>query len=110
MFFLLKTPFPAFKPLVRLQKLLEIRIPRETLDTAEYAFLEIAKPIAIKGFENETSWPLYINYTDQEYVSLLGQGEGRIKLNHPEIHEKLEAYLKKYEDHKENAREIIRNL
>ncbi|WP_164464364.1 hypothetical protein [Chryseobacterium sp. G0162] len=53
---------------------------------------------------------MYINYTDQEYVSLLGQGEGRIKLNHPEIHEKLEAYLKKYEDHKENAREIIRNL
>ncbi|MBP2617631.1 hypothetical protein [Chryseobacterium jejuense] len=53
--------------------------------------------------------PLSINidYIDQGYVSLLGKGEGRIKLNHPDAHRKLEAYFKKYEDHKQNAREII---
>lgn len=104
--YVLKAPFPAFKSIVKLQKLLEIRIPRGTLDTAEYAFLEVAKPELIKGFENETSWPLYVS-TDQEYINLLGKGEGKFKLTHPDAKKKLEAYRKKYEEHKENAREII---
>lgn len=111
MYFVLKAPFPAFKSVLRLEKLLEIRIPREALDTAEYAFLDVAKPNVIKGFENETSWPLSINidYIDQGYVSLLGKGEGRIKLSHPDASNKLEAYFKKYEEHKQNVREIIQN-
>ena len=111
MSFTLKAPFPAFTSVLGLKKLVEVRIPRETLDTAEYAFLEVAIPNIIKGFENETSWPLYINkdYTDQGYVSLLGKGEGRIKLNHPDTEEKLEAYMKKFEYHKKIAREIIRS-
>lgn len=105
----LKAPFPAFMALLKLEKLLEIRIPRETLDTGEYAFLEVAKSEVIKGFENETSWPLFVNkdYNDQGYVSLLGKGEGRIKLNHPDSKRKLEAYSEKYEKCKERAGEII---
>lgn len=105
----LKASFPAFISLIRLENLLEIRIPRETLDSREYAFIEVAKPEIIKGFENETSWPLFVNkdYTDQGYVSLLGKGEGRIKLNHPDSNKKLDAYADKYEEFKQNAREII---
>ncbi|BAP31383.1 uncharacterized protein CHSO_2346 [Chryseobacterium sp. StRB126] len=112
MFFTLKASFPAFKSVLRLEKLLEIRIPRGTLDTSEYAFLEVAKPELIKGFENETSWPLYINidYTDQGYVSLLGKGDGRIKLNQPDANKKLEAYTKKYEEYKQESRKIIQQF
>ncbi|REC63807.1 leucine-rich repeat domain-containing protein [Chryseobacterium pennae] len=105
----LKASFPAFTSLLRLEKLLEIRIPREILDSREYAFLEVAKPEIIKGFVNETSWPLFANkdYTDQGYVSLLGKGEGRIKRNHPDFNRKLKAYSEKYEEFKQKAREII---
>ncbi|SDI36650.1 leucine-rich repeat domain-containing protein [Chryseobacterium jejuense] len=111
MSFTLKAPFPAFKAVLRLEKLLEIRIPRGTLDTPEYAFLDVARPELIKGFENETSWPLYVNidYTDQGYVSLLGKGEGRIKLNQADANKKLEAYTKKYEEYKQESRKIIQH-
>ncbi|WP_276877583.1 leucine-rich repeat domain-containing protein [Chryseobacterium joostei] len=104
-----KTPFPAFLPVLKLKNLLEIRIPMQILDTAEYAFLDSAKPHVKKGFEDRTSWPLYINkdYGDQGYVSLLGKGEGRVKLNHPDAAGKLEAYTKKYEEYKQKSREII---
>ncbi|AZA76358.1 leucine-rich repeat domain-containing protein [Chryseobacterium sp. G0186] len=104
-----KASFPAFLSVLKLKKLLEIRIPRETLNTAEYAFLEVAKPYAIKGFENMTSWPLYVNkdYNDQGYVSLLGKGEGRVKLSRPDATEKLAAYTKKYEEYKQKSQEII---
>lgn len=104
-----KASFPAFLSVLKLKKLLEIRIPRETLDTAEYAFLEVAKPHAIKGFENMTSWPLYVNkdYIDQGYVSLLGKGEGRVKLSRPDATEKLALYTQKYEEYKQKSQEII---
>lgn len=105
----IKAPFPTFKSIVSLQKLLEVRIPREILDTAEYAFLEVAQPNTLKGFENEMSWSLSINkdYEDHGYISLLGKGEGKIKLNHPDADKKLAAYRKKYEDDKQNANQII---
>ncbi|MGH1516794.1 leucine-rich repeat domain-containing protein [Chryseobacterium sp. JK1] len=107
--FALKASFPAFISVLKLKKLLEIRIPIGMLDTAEYAFLEVAKPEAIKGFGDETSWPLYINtdYTDQGYLSLLGKGEGRIKVNHPDANTQLQAYLKKYKEYKQSAQDII---
>ncbi|PWN65986.1 leucine-rich repeat domain-containing protein [Chryseobacterium oncorhynchi] len=104
-----KTPFPAFLSVLKLKNMLGIRIPMQMLDTAEYAFLDSAKPHVKKGFEDRTSWPLYINkdYVDQGYVSLLGKGEGRIKLNHPEASEKLKAYTEKYEKYKQKYLEII---
>ncbi|MGU3374984.1 leucine-rich repeat domain-containing protein [Chryseobacterium sp. M5A1_1a] len=104
-----KASFPAFLSVLKLEKLLELRIPRETLDTAEYAFLDVAKPHAKKGFENKSSWPLYVNkdYIDQGYVSLLGKGEGRVKLSRPDATEKLESYAKKYEEYRLKSREII---
>nr|WP_315027895.1 leucine-rich repeat domain-containing protein [uncultured Chryseobacterium sp.] len=103
--------FPAFLSIIKLHQLLEIRIPIQTLDTAEYAFLEIAQPHVKKGFENKSSWPLYINkdYTDQGYVCLLGKGEGKVKLSRSDASDTLEAYAGKYEEYKKESRKIIKD-
>ncbi|AZA83424.1 hypothetical protein C1637_21135 [Chryseobacterium lactis] len=106
-----KTPFPAFNSVLKLKKIKELRIGIGTLDTAEYALLETALPHAKKGFEGELSWPLYSNkdHPDKGYVSLLGRGEGRIKLGSPTAVDKIKAYTEKYDEYIRKSREIIAN-
>ncbi|UKB85935.1 leucine-rich repeat domain-containing protein [Chryseobacterium sp. MEBOG06] len=106
-----KSDFPAFLPVLELRKLQYIRIGMATLETPEFAFLETALPSVKKGFHKGFSWPLYTNidYTDQGYVTLLGKGQGRVKVNKPGASAKLEAFVKQYEEYKQAAIEIISN-
>lgn len=106
-----KSDFPAFLSVLELKKLQYIRIGMTTLETPEFAFLETALPSVKKGFQKGFSWPLYMNidYTDQGYVTLLGKGQGRVKVNQSGASAKLEAFVKKYEEYKQASAEIIAN-
>lgn len=104
-FIINKTEFPAFLPILKLNKLKKIIIGRATLNTKEYAFLETALP----NTECRTKggiWELCWEYN--EYFEFLGKGAGRVKCTNSKAKEKCEEFIKKYEEIKKESEQIIK--
>lgn len=97
-----KSDFPAFLSILKLIKLKRIKIGRATLNTKEYAFLETALP-NVEG----SSWDLCWEYND--WFEFLGKGAGRVKSNNPNVKEKCEEFIKKYEEIKKDSERIIKS-
>ncbi len=104
-FIINKTEFPAFLPILKLNKLKRVIIGRATLNTKEYAFLETALPNVECGTKGG-NWELCWEYN--ESFEFLGKKAGRVKCINSKANEKCEEFIKKYEGIKNESEQIIK--
>lgn len=103
-----KTKYPAFLPILKIKKLKKIRIGMATFNTKDYAFIETALPTVLCGNFGGIAWtPCY--QIDDEYMEFIGKGAGKVKLNNPKADEKIEAFKTKYEEYKNEAKQLIKS-
>ncbi len=103
-----KSNFPAFLPILELKKLEKIRIGMATFDTKEYAFLQTALPNVLCGHFGDVAWEPCYQISDG-YMHFIGKGARNVKLDSPKVDEKIQAFKQKYEEYKNEAKEIIKN-
>lgn len=97
-----KAKFPAFLPIINLRNLKKIKIVRDTFNTNEYAFLQVALP-DIEGAE----WDLFWDYQDR--FEFLGKRAGFVKKNSQNAKERRDVFAHLYDKMKSEAEEIIRS-
>lgn len=93
--------YPAFAPILSLKKLKKINVIRNTFPSEEFAFLEVALP-NVEG----ASWDLCREY--EGWIDFVGKRSGRVKCNNPDVKNKCEEYIRKYEEMKLKAEEFIK--
>ncbi|GLU56935.1 leucine-rich repeat domain-containing protein [Dyadobacter frigoris] len=101
-FIINKTEFPAFLPILHLNKLQKIKIGRATFKTNEYAFLQTAIP-NVEG----CSWDLCWDY--QNNFEFLGKRAGFVKKNSPIVKDRCDEFIKQYNQMKKEAMAIIKS-
>lgn len=97
-----KTDFPAFLPILHLNKLKKIKIGRATFKTNEYAFLQVAIP-NVEG----CTWDLCWDYLDN--FEFLGKRAGFVKKNNPIAKDRCEEFIKTFEEMKNESETIIKS-
>ena len=102
-----RSPFPALFPALGLKKLKKLRLTWTMLATEEYALLETGLP-NVDG----TEWGPFRRFsysTGDDWFEFTGKRAGRAKCGHPDAERKCEAFAKKYNAMKEEAKKIIEN-
>lgn len=103
-----KTDFPAFLPILKLNKLKRIKIGMATFNTKEYAFLQTALPNVLCGHFGDEAWePCY--QINDNYMEFIGKGAGNVKLDNPKADEKIEDFKLKYEEYKNETKAILKS-
>lgn len=105
-FIINKTEFPAFLPILKLNKLKKVIVGRAALNTKEYAFLETALP-NVECRSKGGNWELCWEYND--YYEFLGKRAGRVKITNPKATEKCQEFVNKYEEIKRESEQIIKD-
>ena len=100
-FVICKTEFPAFLPILHLNKLKKIKIGRTTFKTNEYAFIQVALP-TVEG----CSWDLCWDYQDN--FEFLGKRAGFVKKNNPLANDRCDEFIRTYEEMKRESETIIK--
>lgn len=103
-----KTEYPAFLPILNLNNLKKLKIGMATIDTKEYAFLEIALPnVKCCNFSNTAWTPTY--QINEGFIEFIGKGRRRLSQNNTNAQEKIEEFIKEYESYKVEALQILEN-
>ena len=102
-----KTEYPAFLPILKLEKLKRVMIGAATFIAKEYAFIQAALPDVLCSNFGDNSWTTCYQIND-DYMEFIGKGAGNVKLNNPKADEKIEAVKKQYEEYKREAEKIIK--
>lgn len=101
-FIINKTEFPAFLPLLNLEKLKKIKVVRDTFKTNEFAFLQTAFP-KIEGCD----WDLFWDVGDR--FTFLGKRAGFVHKKSPLLTEKCDEFKVSFEKLKDEAKTIIKS-
>ena len=103
-----KTDYPAFIPILKLNRLKKIRIGMATFNSREYAFLQTALPNVLCGHFGDIAWePCY--QINDGYIEFIGKGAGNVKLDSTKAEDKIEKFKLKYEEYKNEAQEILKS-
>ncbi|GAA5029198.1 hypothetical protein GCM10011506_17300 [Marivirga lumbricoides] len=100
--------YPAFMPILELQNLKRIKIGLGTLDTKEYAFIQVAKPNVKCGAHGKhTPWSPISDWGEDEYIPL-GKGKRSFSKYHKDAKAKCIQIESDFEKFKEQAKEILK--
>ncbi len=97
--------FPAFLPIINLDKIKRIGIGRATFQTKEYAFLESAFSSKQCGYMDGDSWNLCTEYNGS--FEFLGRGAGKISCKNKEAKSRCSEFTQQYEEMKKQSKIII---
>lgn len=101
--------YPAFTPILKLKKLQRIKIGLATLETKDYAFIEVAQPNAHCGAHGKgMPWTPYFDWVNS-YLPL-GKGKRTFSKDHPNVESKCKELEDDYERFKTEARALIEKL
>lgn len=103
-----KTAYPALLPILKLEKLKKLMVGMSTFSTKEFAFLEVAIPNTFCCNFSNTKLERYV-VTQSGYVYFLGKGTKSIPSNGEKSQDKIAVFQKKFEEYKNEAKEIIRS-
>jgi hypothetical protein len=98
-----KAEFPAFLPILNLNKIRKIKIGRASFKTNEYAFLQVALP-QVEGAE----WDLCWDYNDS--FEFLGKRAGFVKKNNPNAKARCDEFIEYYDKLKKESEEILKSI
>ncbi len=101
-FIINKSDFPAFLPILKLNKLKKIHIGTASFKTKEYAFLQAAIP-NVEG----SSWDLFRDYGNN--FVFLGKRAGFVSTKSPIAKERCNEFITAFEKMKKDSETIIKN-
>tara|TARA_B100000674_G_scaffold6879_1_gene5379 strand:- start:34 stop:921 length:888 start_codon:yes stop_codon:yes gene_type:complete len=102
--------FPAFLPILELKNLKRIKIGLGTLQTKEYAFIQVAKPNVQCGAHGKhMPWSPISDWGESELMPL-GKGKRSFSKDHKDAKAKCIQLETDFEKFKEEAKEIIKKV
>lgn len=102
--------YPAFVPILELQNLKRIKIGLGTLETKEYAFIQVALPHVKCGAHGKyMPWSPITDWGESELIPL-GRGKRSFSKNHKNAKAKCIHLENDFEKFKEQAKEIIKKV
>jgi len=102
--------YPAFVPILELQNLKRIKIGLGTLETKEYAFIQVAKPKVQCGTHGKhMPWSPISDWGESEFMPL-GKGKRSFAKDHKDAKAKCIQLETDFEKFKEEAKEIIKKV
>jgi hypothetical protein len=103
-----KKEFPAFLPILDLKNLKRIRIGLGTLETKEYAFIQVAQPnVKCGAGDNCIPWKPYTEWREDSFMPL-GKGKRSFSKDHKDAKAKCIQLETDFEKFKEEAKGIIK--
>lgn len=96
-----KSTFPLFLPALKLKNLKHVMLSRNEFSLEDYVFWEIHFP-NVKGTKVELAKKL--DSSDNLYF--LGKGDGYVNTNSKNAQQKIDTYIKRYEEIKEELNDI----
>lgn len=102
--------YPAFVPILELQNLKRIKIGLGTLQTKEYAFIQVAQPTVQCGVNGKhLSWLPISDWGENEFMPL-GKGKRSFSKDHKDAKAKCIQLETDFEKFKEEAKGIIKTV
>ena len=102
--------YPAFVPILELQNLKRIKIGLGTLETKEYAFIQVAKPNVQCGAHGKhMPWLPISDWGESEFMPL-GKGKRSFSKDHKDANAKCIQLETDFEKFKEEAKGIIKKV
>lgn len=102
--------YPAFLPILELKNLKRIKIGLGTLQTKEYAFIQVAKPnVQCGALGKYMPWTPISDWGESEFMPL-GKGKRSFAKDHRDAKEKCIQLETDFENFKEEAKEIIKKV
>lgn len=105
-----KKEYPAFLPILKLKNLKRIKIGIGTLETKEYAFIQVARPnVKFGAHAKQIPWKAYTDWGENSIIPL-GKGKRSFLKDHKEAKLKCSQLETDFEKFKEEAIEIIKKV
>lgn len=102
--------YPAFIPILELKNLKRIKIGIGTLETKEYAFIQVAKPTVQCGAHGKhMPWSPISDWGESEFMPL-GKGKRSFSKAHKDAKAKYTQFETDFDKFKEEAKEIIKKV
>lgn len=102
--------YPAFVPILELQNLKRIKIGLSTLQTKEYAFIQVARPNVQCGAHGKhMPWSPFSDWGESEFMPL-GKGKRSFSKDHKDAKAKCTQLETDFEKFKEEAKGIIKKV